>query len=104
MLPQSTKSLGKVSSCRLDFEFDSIQDVLVSVLDGVLSFVVIFAILGIGLRITEWLIRRGVERRKYLMRGWNYQDSDEMRTESITRVLLTGATGDLGYPGDYFGV
>jgi len=76
---------------QIDFQFDSIQDAVVSVLDGVLSFVVIFAILGVGLRITEWLIRRAVERRKHLMRGWNYQDADEKRTESIIRVLLTGA-------------
>ena len=74
----------------VDFTFDSVPDFLVSVLDGVLSFIVLFALLGIGLRLTEWLIRRAVERRKYLMRGWDYAESDEKRTESIVRVLLTG--------------
>ena len=45
--------------------------------------------LGVGLRLTEWLIRRVVERRKHFMRGWDYVESDDKRTESITRVLLT---------------
>ncbi len=75
----------------MEFTFDSVQNVLFSVLDGVFSFVVLFAFLGIGLRLTEWVIRRAVERRKYLMRGWDYAGSDDTRTESITRVLLTAA-------------
>lgn len=75
----------------LDFEFDSLEDLLLTILDGVLSFLVLFAVLGIGLRITEWIIRRAVARRHHLMRGWRYQESDEHRTESITRVLLTAA-------------
>lgn len=74
-----------------DFTFDSIEELLLSIADGVLSFIVLFAVLGIGLRITEWVIRRGVERRKYLMRTWDYGGTDEQRTESITRVLLTAA-------------
>lgn len=75
----------------IDFNFDSFQDLLLTILDGVLSFLVLFAVLGVGLRITEWLIRRAVERRHLLMRGWDYRESDEHRTESITRVLLTAA-------------
>ncbi len=73
----------------VDVNFDSIQDALLSLLDGVLSFVILFAVLGVGLRLTEWLIRRVVERRKHFMRGWDYVESDDKRTESITRVLLT---------------
>lgn len=79
-----------------DFTFDSFQDLFFSILDGVLSFVVLFAVLGVGLRITEWLIRRGVERRGLLMRGWDYEDGNERRTESITRVLLTAARAIFG--------
>jgi small conductance mechanosensitive channel len=75
----------------IDFTFDSFQDLIVSALDGILSFVVLFAVLGVGLRITEWIIRRAVARRKHLMRGWDYLEPDDMRTESITRVLLTAA-------------
>lgn len=74
-----------------DFTFDSIEDVFLSVVDGVLSFLILFAVLGIGLRLTEWVIRRAVQRRKYLMRAWNYENSDDSRTESVTRVLLTAA-------------
>jgi len=72
-----------------DFQFESVRDAIYSVLDGVVSFVLIFAVLGVGLRLTEWLVRRGVERRRYLMRGWDFEDSNEKRTESIVRVLLT---------------
>ena len=75
----------------VDFNFDSVQDVVVSALDGILSFIVLFTVLGIGLRVTEWIIRRAVERRRHLMRGWDYSAPDDMRTESITRVLLTAA-------------
>lgn len=74
----------------LELQFDSLQDVVFSVVDGVLSFVLIFALLGVGLRVTEWIVRRVVERRRYLMRGWDYSGADERRTESITRVVLTG--------------
>lgn len=79
-----------------DFTFESFEDLLFSLLDGVFSFVVLFAVLGVALRITEWLIRRGVERRRHLMRGWDYEDGDEKRTESITRVLLTAARACFG--------
>jgi small-conductance mechanosensitive channel len=75
----------------MEFTFDSFEDAILSLLDGLISFIVLFAVLGIGLRITEWVIRRAVERRKYLMRAWDFQESDEHRTESITRVLLTAA-------------
>ncbi len=81
----------------MNFTFDSVQDFLISVLDGALSFVVLFAFLGIGLRLTEWAIRRAVERRGLLMRGWDYSGSDEKRTESITRVLLTAARAIWGF-------
>ena len=64
--------------------------------NGVFSFVLLFAGLGIGLRITTWLIGRAVERRKYLMRSWNPAESDELRTESITRVLQTAARAIFG--------
>ncbi|MEZ4505511.1 MAG: hypothetical protein R2848_06490 [Thermomicrobiales bacterium] len=67
-----------------DFTFESFEDLLFSLLDGILSFVVFFAVLGVALRITEWLVRKGVERRRHLMRGWDYEDGDEKRTESIT--------------------
>lgn len=80
----------------VDFTFDSFQDIFLSIIDGVLSFIVLFAVLGIGLRITEWLIRRGVERRRHLMRAWDYEDGDEKRTESIIRVLLTAARAVFG--------
>jgi small-conductance mechanosensitive channel len=75
----------------IEINFDGFEDMILTVLDGVLSFVVLFAVLGFGLRITEWIIRRAVERRKHLMRGWDYREPDDMRTESITRVLLTAA-------------
>ena len=75
----------------MNIEFESVQDAILSALDGVLSFVVLFAVLGLGLRVKEWIIRRAVERRKHLMAGWDYSEPDEKRTESITRVLLTAA-------------
>lgn len=75
----------------VDFTFESIENAIFSLLDGVLSFIVLFAFLGVGLRITEWVIRRAVARRGYLMRAWKYEQSDDKRTESITRVLLTAA-------------
>jgi len=80
----------------LDFNFDSIQDFLISVADGILEFVVLFAVLGFGLRLTTWFIRRGVERRRYLMRGWDYTEGDQERTESIVRVLQTAARAVFG--------
>lgn len=73
----------------VEVSFDSLQDALLTLVDGVLSFVILFAVLGVGLRITEWLIRRVVERRRHFMRGWDFVESDDKRTESITRVLLT---------------
>jgi len=79
-----------------DFTFESFEDLLFSLLDGILSFVVFFAVLGVALRITEWLVRKGVERRRHLMRGWDYEDGDEKRTESITRVLLTAVRAVFG--------
>jgi small conductance mechanosensitive channel len=79
-----------------DFTFDGVADLLLSILDGVLSFVLIFALLGLGLRLTTWLIRRGVERRKYLMSGWDHSEGEEERTESITRVLQTAARAIFG--------
>jgi small conductance mechanosensitive channel len=82
--------MRKVSNL-VDVSFDSWADAFLSLIDGVLSFVVLFAVLGVGLRITEWVIRRAVERRRHLMRGWDYEEADEKRTESITRVLLTAA-------------
>lgn len=75
---------------------DSVQDLLLSILDGLLSFVLLFTFLGVGLRLTTWIIRRAVSRRKLLMRGWDYGDSDEERTESITRVLVTTARAIFG--------
>ncbi len=75
----------------MEFTFDGVQNLLFSVLDGVFAFIVLFTFLGIGLRVTEWVLRRVVARRKYLMRGWDYRGSDDKRTESITRVLLTAA-------------
>jgi len=80
----------------LDFTFDGVGDLLLSILDGVLSFVLIFAFLGFGLRLTTWLIRRGVERRKYLMSGWDHSEGEQERTESITRVLQTAARAVFG--------
>jgi small-conductance mechanosensitive channel len=76
--------------------FDSWQDLVVSILDGLLSFVLLFTFLGIGLRLTTWVIRRAVSRRKLLMRGWDHAESDEERTESITRVLVTTARAIFG--------
>lgn len=73
----------------MEFTFDGFKELLFTVLDGIFAFVVLFAFLGIGLRLTEWVLRRVVARRKYLMRGWDYRGSDDKRTESITRVLLT---------------
>ena len=90
-------SLGEVSLEMVDFQFDSVQDFFLTVVDGVFSFIVLFAFLGIGLRLTEWIIRRAVHRRKYLMRAWDYQVSDEQRTESITRVLLTAVRAIWGF-------
>lgn len=75
---------------------DSVQDLLLSILDGLLSFVLLFTFLGVGLRLTTWIIRRAVSRRKLLMRGWDYGESDEERTESITRVLVTTARAIFG--------
>jgi small conductance mechanosensitive channel len=80
----------------VNITFDSWQDLFFSVVDGLLSFVLLFTFLGIGLRLTTWLIRRGVERRKFLMRGWDYAESDKERTESITRVLITAARAVFG--------
>ena len=79
----------------MEFTFDSWQDLFFSAIDGVLSFVILFTILGVGLRLTTWIIRRAVQRRKHLMRGWDYSESDE-RTESITRVLITAARAIFG--------
>lgn len=64
--------------------------------NGVLSFVLVFAALGIGLRVTTWVIRRAVERRGYLMRSWDAGQSDQHRTESIVRVLQTAARAAFG--------
>lgn len=74
-----------------DFNFDSITDAIASVLDGALSFVMLFAVLGIGLRITTWLIRRSVEKRHLLMRSWDTSKSSQERTDTIVRVLVTAA-------------
>ncbi len=76
--------------------YDSLRHWLFSILNGLLSFVLLFAVLGIALRITTWLIRRAVERRKYLMRGWEAGEFDRQRTESITRVLMTAARAIFG--------
>ncbi len=73
-----------------------IRNFVVHTFNGLFVFIVLFALLGIGLRITTWLIRRGVERRKYLMRGWDYSEPDDRRTESITRVLMTAARAIFG--------
>lgn len=76
--------------------YDSLRHWFFSILNGLLSFVLLFALLGIALRITTWLIRRAVERRKYLMRGWEAGELDRQRTESITRVLMTAARAIFG--------
>jgi small conductance mechanosensitive channel len=81
---------------QVNITFDSWQDLFFSIVDGLLSFVLLFTFLGVGLRITTWLIGRGVKRRKLLMRGWDYAESDEERTESITRVLITAARAVFG--------
>lgn len=79
----------------MEFTVDSWQDLFFRVIDGVFSFVILFAFLGVGLRLTTWLIRRVVKRRSLLMRGWDYSESDD-RTESITRVLITAARAFFG--------
>ncbi len=80
----------------MNLTVDGWKDLVFSILDGVLSFVLLFMVLGVGLRLTTWLIRRGVQQRKLLMRGWDYAESDEERTESITRVLVTTARAIFG--------
>lgn len=81
---------------QVNLEVDDVTDLIFSLLDGVLSFLVLFALLGIGLRITTWLIRRAVARRKLLMRSWDDSESEEARTDSITRVLITAARAAFG--------
>jgi len=78
------------------FALDGVRHFLFTMFNGLLSFVFLFAGLGIALRITTWLIRRAVERRKYLMRGWEAGEFDRQRTESITRVLMTAARAIYG--------
>lgn len=80
----------------VDFQFDNLADFVLSLLDGVLSFLLLFVMLGIGLRLTTWLIRRSVERRNLLMRSWDTSESAKERTESITRVLITAARAVFG--------
>jgi small-conductance mechanosensitive channel len=81
---------------QVNFEVDDFTDLILSLVDGVFSFLVLFALLGIGLRITTWIIRRAVFRRKLLMRSWDSSDAVEERTESITRVLVTAARAVFG--------
>ncbi|MCA9860911.1 MAG: mechanosensitive ion channel, partial [Thermomicrobiales bacterium] len=56
----------------------------------------LFGLLGIGLRLTNWLIRRVVERRHVFMRGWEDNQGGAERTESIVRVLTTTARAVFG--------
>lgn len=80
----------------LVFGVDTLSHAAGWFVNGVFSFVLLFAALGIGLRITTWLIERAVARRRYLMRSWDTAESDDLRTESITRVLQTAARAVFG--------
>lgn len=80
----------------LAFSIESYQKIAFGIINGLFSFVLLFALLGVALRITTWTIGRAVERRKYLMRGWASNESDQLRTESITRVLQTAVRAVFG--------
>lgn len=80
----------------MTFEFDGITDLIVSLLDGIIYFLFAFAFLGVGLRITTWIIRRSVARRHYLMRSWDDSVAAQERTDSITRVMITAARAVFG--------